>query len=398
MGKGIKLKTCLLCSDTFEGHFNSKYCRQPKLRECKWAECSNKFEFLCGIKKGTFCSERCQSFYVSNLPEVKTKKANNPNIVVAGSDKHIKILQAKYGQHVTNVSQIPEVREKRRIQMKELQSKHYFSDALESKYGKGIRNPSQIPELKERNKAIQRIAQSKPSTKIKQIKAKEPTMNHIEEYVELDFTKWALEFKDLTGFKPSPLDLQNYFNKKTPLKIPYESKEFYLLKDSAQELHFQAVLERCGFKINIDFFRRKRFLRDSEGDPAWELDFFFPKQMVGFEIQDTATHSKISEYEEGLHGITKKGPTYHSRKKYLAELFRIKLYEFWPEDFNSGIDEQILFCLNSDEIAITYSDQYSPYSYEIANYFNNEIITDENKNIPEYITNVSKRPWWKEEK
>lgn len=347
--------------------------------------CCNQIVYSCGLDKGDFCSASCQSSYVGNLPHVNVSKKKRGKESGFGSESFTKALEEKYGEGVKNASHIPEVRAAKSAHFSQLHADGVYRRALQANYGEGIVNPSQIPELKERNRATQRLAQSRPETLVRQLEAKEPTLLNKEEYVTLDHAEWAINFQLENGYAPSPTDLQRYFNKRTAIRIPYEAKQYYDLKDSQLELRFQWALESCGYKINKDFYRRKRFLAGEGIKRALELDFFFPREMVAFEIQDFATHSRDSDSELGFFGKTKAGPAYHSRKQDAAAHYRIRLFEFWEDEFTDDLETEIQLCLLAEAIDPLAFDSSLPYYDDVVEYFSKATARGEYGSIPKSL-------------
>jgi uncharacterized Zn-finger protein len=74
-----------------------------------------------------------------------------------------------------------------------------------------------------------------------------------------------------------------------------------------------------------------------------QLDIYLPELKIAFEVQDFATHSRLSNYEflegvwkerGGKSGLCyKKGPLYHETKRQLAwEQLGVKLYDVWEDE------------------------------------------------------------------
>lgn len=87
--------------------------------------------------------------------------------------------------------------------------------------------------------------------------------------------------------------------------------------------------------------RNKRPLKENKS--YYELDFWLPTLKIGFEVQDYATHSKISDTEESSYrglSFLKKGPTYHQKKKRLAqEQLATEIIEIWEDEIRSSQEE-----------------------------------------------------------
>lgn len=334
----------------------------------------------------------------SQIPSVK-KQRREQILARHKAGEFQRALQKKYGKNVVNPSQIPEVRRDRRRRAIEEDWIGQMKDKMEKKYGEGVRNPSQIPSNKERNRETQRRVQSSPKVQKKILRKIAPHIRHLDEYVSLDMAEWAEDFKMKNGVKPAPYDMQKYFNKKAPFVIPWESKKYFNMKEVELERIFQDILEDMGYKVNEDVFRRKRFLKQSSSS-SLELDFFFPKKMIAFEIQDFMTHSKDREDEEVFRKSTnktvlsklKKGPSYHRHKEELAETYGITLFEIWQDEFDdiNRLKTEVSFILMSDELS--FRNEFSPWSVSVS-----EEMKKRNQPLPEMFYDDELLPWWREE-
>lgn len=86
-------------------------------------------------------------------------------------------------------------------------------------------------------------------------------------------------------------------------------------------------------------------IRDST--QRYQIDFYLPKLRLGFEVQDSTTHSKNSDKEpfaqswvvltKGLCGNFKKGPSYHESKRDLAKnQLGVRLIDLWEDEIRDG--------------------------------------------------------------
>ena len=110
--------------------------------------------------------------------------------------------------------------------------------------------------------------------------------------------------------------------------------------------------ERVAFFLKnagISYRRRYRGIIDEDGHRR-ELDFLLEDLGLAFEVQDFATHSKDSDFEETewvkRFGLYKNGPTYHRKKQEAAKRAGFKLTELWQdeilnENFKMKIIEEI---------------------------------------------------------
>jgi len=162
--------------------------------------------------------------------------------------------------------------------------------------------------------------------------------------------RWALEFKQSFGRKPSRGDVKEFFGKDIPRKSKrvergIDSKLFDLW-DSYLELKVCDALKHSGFteKATLDdctsendFIRNKIWhsKRDDGTVIAKQLDIYFPKRNIGFEVQDFKTHSRDDNtpYEFEREDYTfKKGATYSKEKKeFFKVVYNIDVYEMWED-------------------------------------------------------------------
>lgn len=96
------------------------------------------------------------------------------------------------------------------------------------------------------------------------------------------------------------------------------------------------------FKINSYPIR----LKEPNKNKRLQIDILLPELKLGFEIQDFATHSKVSDDEISdfmrLRQL-KKGPAYHENKRRLArEQLGVALIDIWQDEIESGDFEEII--------------------------------------------------------
>ncbi len=79
----------------------------------------------------------------------------------------------------------------------------------------------------------------------------------------------------------------------------------------------------------------------------YQIDLYLPKLRLGFEVQDSTTHSQDSDQEpfakswvvltKGLCGNFKKGPSYHESKRDLAKTqLGVRLIDLWEDEIRDG--------------------------------------------------------------
>lgn len=294
-------------------------------------ECREDFSYICKGTRRVICSTACISRRGTNSEQAKAARSDTAKIQ-ENAAKHREALQKKYGEEVVNTSQIPQVREQRRDQL--LTQSQPLRDAFKEKYG--VESPWGVPELRSIMEERHSIAAVDTEVRLRQMRARYPHIQHMEEFLSLDHGEWARKFLSEKGRKPHPRDFMEHFNLMSLPVIEARDKCHFSLRDSALELHFMAALENLGLTMGDDFIRRARFLRHPVTGNPLELDFYLPELNIAFEIQDFGTHDRREEDVIGPWGNVKKGPDYHAMKIQVAKEAGIILHEIWEDELEDG--------------------------------------------------------------
>ena len=170
--------------------------------------------------------------------------------------------------------------------------------------------------------------------------------------------QWATDFKTKNGRRPTRGDVIEYFGyplERKSVRISRGIKsELFDLWDSYLELKTVDMLKKNGFEEIItedQCTSDKQFIRNKfwhvkksyKNDSTKQIDIYFPKQKIGFEIEDFATHSKDSDTEPYLiNGLQrndmayKKGPSYFDEKKSFFKSIGIDVYEIWEDEIRNN--------------------------------------------------------------
>lgn len=69
----------------------------------------------------------------------------------------------------------------------------------------------------------------------------------------------------------------------------------------------------------------------------YEIDLYLPEMLLGFEVQDFATHSRTESTDRNPWNKKMKGPTYHAMKNKLAlEQLGVEIVELWQDEIEDG--------------------------------------------------------------
>ena len=182
--------------------------------------------------------------------------------------------------------------------------------------------------------------------------------------------QWAIDFKTKNNRRPSRGDVLEYFGyplERKSIRVSRGIKsELFDLWDSYLELKTVDLLKKYGFEEIISEDQctsEKQFIRNKfwhtkksfKNDSAKQIDIYFPKQKIGFEIEDFATHSKDSDTEPYLiNGLQrndmayKKGPTYFEEKQSFFKSIGIDVYEIWEDEIRNNDFSCLLSNINFD--------------------------------------------------
>lgn len=170
--------------------------------------------------------------------------------------------------------------------------------------------------------------------------------------------QWAIDFKTKNNRRPTRGDVLEYFGyplERKSIRVSRGIKsELFDLWDSYLELKTVDLLKKHGFEEIISEDQctsEKQFIRNKfwhtkksfKNDSTKQIDIYFPKQKIGFEIEDFATHSKDSDTEPYLiNGLQrndmayKKGPTYFKEKQSFFKNIGINIYEIWEDEIRNN--------------------------------------------------------------
>lgn len=170
--------------------------------------------------------------------------------------------------------------------------------------------------------------------------------------------QWAIDFKTKNKRRPTRGDVIEYFGYPLERKSIRASRgiksELFDLWDSYLELKTVDILKKNGFEEIISEDQctsEKQFIRNKfwhtkksfKNDSTKQIDIYFPKQKIGFEIEDFATHSKDSDTEPYLiNGLQrndmayKKGPSYFEEKRSFFKSIGIDVYEIWEDEIRNN--------------------------------------------------------------
>lgn len=164
----------------------------------------------------------------------------------------------------------------------------------------------------------------------------------IHEYRSID--EWAVDFCSVRGRKPHVSDIREYFGVRNlpthasaDLFAPRASRSFF------EDLVVEAISRASPLTAVV---RNTRPLRE-EGR-MYEIDVLLPDLGIGIEVQDFATHDRVSDDVVGRFG-DKHGPRYFMLKQRLAKKLGIHLVEMWEDEILSSDFEIRLKRLLDDE-------------------------------------------------
>lgn len=136
-------------------------------------------------------------------------------------------------------------------------------------------------------------------------------------------------------FGTTEIELSHWFSKHPELK-----KKYIRIRSSFLEEKVSFYIEKIVPNQNI--LRRNKILN------GYEIDIYLPEQRIGFEINDTSTHSKTSNDEpidmrfSTLKRKYKFGPDYHNMKKEIAASKNIELLFLWEDEIrNDNFKEKV---------------------------------------------------------
>ena len=153
------------------------------------------------------------------------------------------------------------------------------------------------------------------------------------EYKAID--GWALKFREEQRRKPTPLDVHFYFGVGIPARADRSLFRIEGRGGSGFEKHVVRLIQESWPLFEV--LRNKRPVRSISGGHL-EIDIWLPGLGLGFEVQDFATHSKLSDSEPSRmhYADFKAGPSYHRAKIEAADRVGIEIVEIWEDEILSG--------------------------------------------------------------
>ena len=226
--------------------------------------------------------------------------------------------------------------------------------------------------------------------KAKFVDTKHNLENNIE-FIPTEYVKNAIISKEIT----SSLD-----NLKTFLKENFPDKEKFTLAEIANitgrsynfiastfradgnfiihkkqgvlPYKMQSFLESLGFVANKDFI-----INDRKAIKPLEIDFYFPKQKVGIEVNDLITHN----HTYNPYGNEPKPKDYHMYKSKVAKDNGIRLIHAWEHYFNNAKQYEVLKNAIKHALGISTNRVYARNTYvrevpnsELRDFFNTNNI------------------------
>lgn len=299
------LKKCENCENIFQAKNSfAKYCNKIVIRTC--LGCENLFQRKCNGEKGSYCSTSCRNTYMRK--------------------EFYKISETEClncGKLFTPTS-----------------SKQLFcgNDTKKCMFCGEEYNPKPSRLDKTSSKFCDNICSTLAQMDSKIDKTRLKDYKNIEE--------WFKRFQHEHGRKPMKTDFKEFF------KV-FPSRHHQELFGEKELPFFEQVVKN--FITDNYTYIVKSWKKLSENRSIkYEIDLFIPDLMIGFEIQDFATHSKNSDNvlmtgqflhwaREAGKSVYKKGPKYHEDKRLFAEKhYDIKIIEIWEDDILSGQYKNIL--------------------------------------------------------
>ena len=116
----------------------------------------------------------------------------------------------------------------------------------------------------------------------------------------------------------------------------------------------QSFLESLGFVANKDFI-----INDRKAIKPLEIDFYFPKQKVGIEVNDLLTHN----HTYNPYGNEPKPKDYHMYKSKVAKDNGIRLIHAWEHYFNNPKQYEVLKNAIKHALGISTNRVYARNTY-----------------------------------
>lgn len=285
------MNICSLCGESFAGRLNAKFCRNVRASEC--VHCGKSFEWICRKRVVSTCSAACAA---------RARGAKVLGCVRCGES-----FKAAGGRKYCESQRLFECtlcgREFKRV-CSRYSLKTQMCDSICWNLG---------PEF---------------------------NVGLIHEYRAID--DWAVDFFSTRGRKPHVSDIRKYFGVRNmpthasvDLFVPRASRSFF------ENMVVEAI-SRVSPLTSVACNTRP--LR--EGGRIYEIDVLLPDLKIGIEVQDFATHDRVSDDVKGRFGL-KHGPRYFAMKHRLAEVLGIRLVEVWEDEvLSSNFDSRLAALLD----------------------------------------------------
>lgn len=166
-----------------------------------------------------------------------------------------------------------------------------------------------------------------------------------------DQKSWAINWKKSNGRKPTRMDFLEYFNLASTTNFNSSSKNYFAKSGTSRWESIVLAEIQKHLPEDVEILQNKKPIK-LEGSKKLQLDIWIPELKLAFEVQDFATHSKISDEEKSeLQGVEnskrfkklKNGPSYHELKKNLAkDQLDTIVIEIWEDEIIDGTFKEIV--------------------------------------------------------
>lgn len=230
----------------------------------------------------------------------------------------------RYG--VSNVSLLEEVSQKKRDSMSNKwdEIKQHRKDSTLEKYG--VDNVMKVPEI--RDKQLATMERQYGTIYPRRAAIKNGGLLENKNFIK----EWAVNFKTENKRKPSPMELSNYLSFKSPngtykaIHI-FNLEDYFLWRMTPLEELFENQIKELGVKYEHN---------NRTVIAPLEIDFWFPEQKIGIEINDVASHNSDTPFLRN--GIVK-ASNYHQEKVKKAIDMNIRLIHLYEWEL---YDEKIM--------------------------------------------------------
>lgn len=320
------LKKCLFCGIEYNGHFNSKYCKNEHTKKC--CICDKVYIIKNPNRPQKTCSQSCGSSlshskeskrrrkencfkkygveFTTQVDSIKkksldTQRKNNNGKLAFNSEKQKNTMLKKYG--VENISQLEETKENK----KKTWLKNW-----------GVDNPMKSNDIKENFKKSFIEKYNVPYPSQISITNYKDWIN-LETYIKNNSHKTLSEH--LEHFSISIVHFRKIIRS---LNLDNLIEDFYV--NSRKENEILKTINQL--EVNYDFNNRKLIYPK-------EVDFYFPEHSFAIEVSPTRTHNSIIGYMNG----NGKSKDYHQNKFKMCEKKNVELMTIFDwHDWNKCLD------------------------------------------------------------